>query len=106
MQRCPHCSEEIRIRELPHPDLVRNYRICPHCGGSFTVDPDSKRRQAVFLVITLISLVVTLLLYFAGTAWLIPAVISYILAGAVLYWGNRKVYLVPYNKGQKSDSDA
>jgi len=55
---------------------------------------------------TLISLVVTLLLYFDGTAWLIPAVISYILAGAVLYWGNRKVYLVPYNKGQKSDSDA
>jgi len=106
MQRCPHCRKEIVIRELPHPDLVQNYRICPHCGGSFTVDSDSKRRQAIFLIMTLISLVFTLLLYFDGTAWLIPAVISYIFWGAVLYWGNRKVYFVPYSKGQKSDSDA
>jgi len=105
MQRCPHCSEEIRIRELPHPSLFENYRICPKCDGRFTVDSDTKYRQAILIVAVLISLLFTLFLYFEDTAWLIPALVSYVVLGLLLYWGNRKVFFVPYVKARKPTND-
>ena len=98
MQRCPHCHIEIRLRELPHQGIWTSYRVCPNCAEKFTVDPATKRRQAVCLVIAILSLVFTILLYFQGTDWLIPSLISYLVLGWVIYWGNKQVYLVPYRK--------
>ena len=104
MQTCPHCNQEIRIRELPHPGFFANYRICPGCGGSFTVDPATKRRQAMLIVLLMVVLILTLLLYFDGTLWLIPAIVSYIILGLLLYWGNKKLFFVPYTEDGKSGS--
>jgi len=50
-------------------------------------------------------LVFTLFLYFDDTAWLIPSLISYIALGALLFWGNKKVHFVPYDKVQQPTSD-
>jgi hypothetical protein len=100
MQRCPHCSVEIHVRELPHQGLFKNFRICPNCGGSFTVDPDTKIRQAVFTILAVISLVFSVLLYYQGEKWLIPAIDSYVVFGLLIYWGNRKVVFVPYEKAK------
>ncbi len=105
MQRCPHCSTEIQIRKLPHPGLLQNYRVCPGCGGRFTVDSDTKYRQAVFIVVAMISLVFTLLLYFDDPAWLSPALASYVVLGLLLYWGNKKVFFVPCNNGGAPTND-
>ena len=96
MRTCPHCNIQIRIQQLPHQGLFESFRVCPGCGGSFTVDTDTKYRQAAFIFILLISLGFTVLLYFRGTAWLIPAFVSYVVLGLILYWGNRQLFYVPY----------
>ena len=96
MTTCPHCKHEICIRELRHPGLFENYRICPYCGGRFTVDRKTKRKQAIFIVIALISLGFTLLLYFQGETWLPPALVSYVVLGLLVYRANKKVFFVPY----------
>jgi hypothetical protein len=98
MPACPHCRREIRIAELPHPSWLENYRICPNCGGYFTVDNKTKRRQAVALGLAAISLVLTLLLYFQGIGWLFPALVSYLALAVLIYWGNKEVRFVPYEK--------
>ena len=104
MQTCPHCKREIRLKELPHHGLFNSFRTCPGCGGRFTVDSGTKYRQAAFILIALISLAYTILLYFRGLNWLIPALLSYVVLGILIYWGNRKVFLVPYEKKHKIDS--
>jgi len=96
MQTCPHCYKEICIRTLRHRSLWKNYRVCPYCGGYFTVDTATKYRQALCLVAAVVSLVLTLLLYYSGTVWLIPALISYAVVGLIIYWGNKRLFLVPY----------
>ena len=106
MTTCPHCSLEIRLRELPHQGFFKSFRICPDCGGSFTVDTDTKYRQAVCLFIAIISLVVTMLLYFRGTEWLIPAVLSYVILGLIIYWGNKRMYLIPYQNDKITTNDS
>ena len=105
MHTCPHCNIEIRVNELPHQGLFNRFRICPACGRSFTVDTDTKYRQAICLVIGVISLVFTVLLYFLGSEWLIPAIASYVVLGLLIYWGNRQLFFVPYQKGQDSTND-
>ena len=105
MPACPHCRIEVCIRELPYQGFFKSYRICPNCGGSFTVDKDTKYRQAVFIIILLISLVFTLLLYYRDTKWLIPALVSYVILGLLFYRGNKKLFLVPYEKERKSTDD-
>jgi hypothetical protein len=96
MQTCPHCRIEIRVRDLRHQGLFKDFRICPDCEGRFTVDRDTKFRQAAFLVIAVISLVFTLLLYDRGSQWLPPAIVSYVALGLLIYWGNKKVFFIPY----------
>ena len=98
MKKCPHCYKEIRIKELPRQGFFDSYRICPECGGSFTVDKDTKYRQALFIIVALISLVFTMLLYYGDNTWLFPAILSYVALGILLYWGNKKIYYVPYEK--------
>ncbi|NIP31965.1 MAG: hypothetical protein GTO02_21060 [Candidatus Dadabacteria bacterium] len=102
MPTCPHCNIEIHIKELHHQGLFKNFRICLGCGGSFTVDKDTKYRQALFIIVALISLAFTLLLYFGDLGWLIPAIVSYIALGSIIYWGNKKVFFVPYENVNKS----
>jgi CXXC-20-CXXC protein len=96
MRTCPHCNTEIRIRELPYQGFFESFRICPNCGGSFSVDTRTKYRQAALIFILLVSLMFTILLYFRGTAWLILALVSYFILGLIIYWGNRKLFYVPY----------
>ena len=102
MTTCPHCSIEIRLKELRHQGFLKSFRICPNCGGSFTVDTDTKYRQAICLFIALISLAFTMLLYFRRSEWLVPALVSYVILGLIIYWGNKQVYLVPYQKDERS----
>ena len=97
MLRCPHCETEILMRKLSHPGLFKDYRICPKCGGKFTPDIKTKYRQMICIFIAIVSLVFTLLLYFEGTNWLIPGVVSYFVLGLLIYWGNKHIFLVPYN---------
>jgi uncharacterized protein (DUF983 family) len=99
MQTCPHCRIELRVRELRYQGLFKSFRICTNCGGSFTVDSKTKYRQAAFIVIAIISLVFTILLYYKDLKWLIPALVSYVVLGILIYWGNKKVFFVPYQKG-------
>ena len=98
MRTCPHCNIEIRIRELPHQGLFYSFKVCPDCGGSFTVDTYTKYRQAAFIFVLFISLGFTLLLYFRGTGWMIPALVSYVVLALIIYWGNRQLFFVPYEK--------
>jgi len=105
MLTCPHCKHEIRVNELPHQGLFKSFRICPECGGSFTTDSDTKYGQAIFIFIAIISLVLTIMLYFDSTGWLLPAIVSYAILGLLVYWGNKRIYFVPYNNGQNSSND-
>lgn len=102
---CPHCNIEICMRELPHPGLFDNYRICPACQGKFTPDIKTKRRQAFGIFIGTISLVITILLYFDGTRWLVPAIISYVVIGLLIYVGNKHIFLVSCENGKNTNSN-
>lgn len=105
MQSCPHCNIEIRVRELRHQGLFKNFRICPNCGGSFTADTNTKYRQAIFIFIAVVSLILTMLLYYQGPEWMIPAIVSYVILGLIIYWGNKHVYFVPYQEDQNTTND-
>ena len=96
MLACPHCHTEINLAHLPHPSLFASHRICPSCGRSLTIDRETKTRQLIALPFGLLSLTLTLLLYFDGTQWLVPAVASYVILAALIYWGNKHVRLVPF----------
>lgn len=103
MQTCPHCSSEIRVKELRYQGLFKSFRICPNCEGAFTVDTDTKYRQAAFIGIAMISLVFSIFLYYGDSKWLIPAFVSYVVLGLLIYWGNKKVFFVPYQKEKSSN---
>jgi hypothetical protein len=96
---------EICLRELKHPGLFKNYRVCPNCHGKFTPDTRTKHRQAIFIIVSIISLVLTMLLYFKGTEWLFPSIISYVIFVLLIYWGNKHIFLVPYQSEQDTSND-
>ena len=104
MKTCPYCGIEIHLKELPHQGLFNSFRICPNCGGKFTVDTYTKYRQAIFIIIALVSLIFTIFLYFHGIKWIVPSLVSYVILGVMIYWGNKQLYLVPAgkNKNQKN----
>ena len=105
MQTCPHCNIEIRVRGLPHQGLFKSFRICPNCGGCFTADTKTKHRQTICIFIAVVSLALTLLLYFQGSEWMIPAIVSYVILGIIIYWGNKHVFFVPYQEDQDINND-
>ncbi len=43
-----------------------------------------------------LGLAFTILLYLGDNNWLIPAIISYIFLIGLIFWGNKKLYYVPY----------
>ena len=98
MLNCPHCNQPVDLKALKHQSMFRNYRVCPGCEGRFTVDRATKRRQAIMLVFLFVVLGLTLLLYYDGNQWLLPALVSYTVFGGLLYHGNRLVQLVPYEE--------
>jgi len=100
MPECTHCKTEVDGKDLRDQSLIKTYRLCPHCGNSFTVDKVTRHLQIIGIVLALFSLALTLLLYFKGTDWLIPAVTSYVLLGILIYIGNKRVAFVPYNMGK------
>jgi len=106
MLTCPYCNIEIRLKELDHPGVFKNYRVCPNCHGKFTSDTKTKHRQAIFIIVSIISLGLTMLLYFKGTEWLFLSIISYVIFGLLIYWGNKHIFLVPYKADQDTTHDA
>lgn len=104
-KNCPHCNNEIRIRELPHQGLFKSFRICPHCGGSFTVDIETKYRQAYCLLFAVIALIFTMLLYYRSREWLIPALVSYVIVGLIIYRGDKRLFFVPFRQSDRDSTD-
>lgn len=100
MHRCPYCHAQFHVRALPHQSWWKNYRVCPSCLGRITVDADTKIRQALFLVLALISLGFTAMLQFDGQHWLLPALASYLVMAIALYRGTKKVFFVPYDSNK------
>ncbi|MFW1676188.1 hypothetical protein ACFVYJ_00200 [Pontibacter sp. JAM-7] len=99
MLSCPHCHCHIILRDLPHQGFWRSDRRCPNCGEHFRVDAKTRHLQAWFIGVALVSLLLTVLLYFrGGTDCLLVTLISYLLLAGLIGWGNRKVYLVPLKK--------
>ena len=72
----------------------------------FTVDTATKYRQVVCIVIALVSLVLTISLYNGNSDSLGPALVSYAALALIIYWGNRRLYFVPYHsrKGIQDDT--
>ena len=60
----------------------------------------------MFIAILIVSLILTLALYFDGTRWLIPALASYAALIAIGYRGNQKLFFVPYDNGRDSVVDS
>lgn len=65
-----------------------------------TVDTGTKYRQAIFIVIAVITLTFTAMLHFRESVWLIPALVSYVILSLLVYWSNKQVFLVPSQKVQ------
>ena len=84
------------MQELDHPGILKDYRVCPGCNGRFTPDTRTKYRQALAILLALISLGLTLMLFIDGAGWLGAALGSYLVLGLWIYWGNRHIFLVPY----------
>jgi predicted RNA-binding Zn-ribbon protein involved in translation (DUF1610 family) len=101
---CPHCNDAIVMRELRHQGLFACHRLCPHCGKAFSVDRDTRRRQAVCLVVALFSLLFSVLLYAGFDAWLLPALLSYAVLAILIYRGNQRVRLVALTADEKHDT--
>ena len=93
---CPHCDDSVELRALKHQGLFASYRICPTCNGAFEVDRHTKLRQAGFIVLATVSLILTILMYYDFRQWGLFAIPSYLLLGILIYSANRKVYLVKY----------
>ena len=93
---CPHCQTAVVLAELPHPTWTASYRECPECRQLLTVDAKTKRRQAFAIVTAVLALVLTALQYFRSGGWLTFALMSYVLLALQIWWGNKRVKLVPY----------
>jgi len=105
MKNCPYCNNEIRIRELHHQGFFQSFRICPHCGGRFTVDIETRYRQAYCLLFAVIALVFTMLLYYRSPKWLIPALVSYVIVGLIIYRGDKRLFFVPFRQDDWDPTD-
>jgi len=100
MPECPHCKQIIDTKDLRDQFSIKSYRTCPSCKQLFTVDASTKRRQATALAMALIALILTLALLFKGPELLIPSILTYIVLGLFIYWGNKRVVFIPYEKSQ------
>lgn len=44
-----------------------------------------------------------MLLYFRGSEWIVPALVSYLVLGLLIHWGNRQLFYVPYEKDRDTN---
>lgn len=96
---CPVCARSIRSRELAGQPRRRPYRKCPSCGAHITVDPLTKRRQVVALVIGLVALAMTIAATAWGTTWsVLGTVISSVVLFAWIFYSEQRVRFVPYER--------
>lgn len=105
MSKCPHCKHKIDGKYLLDHFSLKPCTVCPSCKCLFTVDRSTKYRQAIAVIIALVSLVLTLGLFTTGTILFIPAAVSYIVLGFYIYWANKLVVFIPYEKGRNESKD-
>lgn len=105
MLACPHCGDSVDLRKLKHQGMLASHRVCPHCEGPFEVDPQTKRRQAAFIVLATISLIFTVLMYFDFQRWVLFAIPTYVVLVALIYFANRKVYLVKHDRNASQSEE-
>jgi len=103
MLACPHCSTSIDLRQVRHEGWFTTRRMCPSCKLAFDLDASTKVRQGLFLASAILALTFTVLAWLYGSAWGGWAAASYVLAGALLYYGNRKIYLIKASDSDKGD---
>jgi hypothetical protein len=106
MPTCPHCSIETTGHTSRNTFNLEPWTNCPGCGGAFTVDPATRRRQIIAIFIALVALGITLGLYVDGTDWLPAALLSYAALAGWIYFGNQKVRFIPYDEAVGSDESA
>ncbi len=103
MTDCPHCQIDI-AGKLPRDTFnLDPYRNCPLCGGAFTVDAATRRRQIIAVFIALVSLAATLGLAIKGSGWLPLALLTYAVLALWMYWGNKQVEFVIYEPQHDAD---
>ena len=102
MPACPHCSIETTGHTSRNTFNLQPWTNCPGCGGAFTVDAATRRRQVIAIFIALVALGLTLALSVKGTGWLPPALLSYAILAGWIYRGNSKVRFVPYDEASGS----
>jgi len=106
MPHCPHCQSEL-AGKLPRDTFnLKPYQDCPVCGGAFTVDAATRRRQVIAIFIALVALVLTLAMYLRGNSWLPSALLSYIALALWIYRGNKQVEFVVYEPPQNTDHNS
>ncbi len=98
MLSCPHCGSDIDFAKLDHPSIFANFRQCPVCSQPFTVDSKTRLRQALAIIVAIVALIYTILMYFQGTAWLFHSLASYVILALLVWFGNKRVRLVPYRR--------
>ena len=81
---CPVCAQSIPSRELAGQSRRRKYRICPWCDAHITVDPVTRRRQVVALVLGLVALFLAVAVAVSGATWSVVGVI--ISSSALVAW--------------------
>lgn len=98
MAKCPDCYEEINGKDLRKQPSLRAYRECPFCQCRFIVDPATKQKQLVAILIGLVLLFVTVNWYFQGGFWLLPTVVISAILFMYIYKANKKVVFKKYNE--------
>lgn len=97
MPECSRCKQVIEGKDLQDQVSFKRCRSCPSCAHPFTVDVSTKYRRVIGLLIAIISLALIFGLFYGGTDWLIPTIISYIILALFIYRSNMRVVFVPYD---------
>jgi hypothetical protein len=96
MLTCPACNTEIDPREIVDRFSLKPYVTCPHCQIPITVDSATKRRQALAIVVAVVSLILTVGWCFMNKAWFVASIASYVVLVGWIAWSNPRVHYVIY----------
>ena len=72
---CPVCAQSIPSRQLAGQSRRRKYRICPWCDAHISLDPITRRRQVVALVLGLVALFLAVAATVSSATWSVVGVI-------------------------------
>ena len=96
MPNCPHCNKEISAGTLSAKFSAKPYRQCPFCGGRFTVDERTRRRQGIAALLAVVSFGLTLALLFEGVRWLPLASLCYCALALLIDMTERGSRFIPF----------